>query len=383
MLSEQTLRRMMPAAGARLDAHLPYIVPAMIKGRINTPDRIAAFLAQLAHESGEFRYMEELADGSAYEGRADLGNVLPGDGPRFKGHGPIQITGRANHRACGGYLGLDLEANPLLLTRPEYGTASAVWFWTQGNGRIDLNLLADRGWFKAITKVINGGLNWGTSAEMLNHYHFKYHYYRPDLVIINEGGNDAQGYTLPYYHPDNSNWRQPLVNLRPLPRGLRWLAYPRLGSLVILNVFYSDQLKGGQFVIRNGAKPSAPWFKPGGQLVVKPREMPREHLSFLHNIRALIRSVQADGAQVLLVPFRAAPKGYRGKDFELSQILRHEKLFQELAAEHKLGFAPFPASAISPGNWTDHCHLNAAGEREKATHIAAFVRPLMQAAAPR
>ena len=158
MLSEHTLRRMMPAAGARLDAHLPYIVPAMIKGRINTPDRIAAFLAQLAHESGEFRYMEELADGSAYEGRADLGNVLPGDGPRFKGHGPIQITGRANHRACGAYLGLDLEANPLLLTRPEYGTASAVWFWTQGNGRIDLNLLADRGWFKAITKIINGGL---------------------------------------------------------------------------------------------------------------------------------------------------------------------------------------------------------------------------------
>lgn len=158
MLSEHTLRRMMPAAGARLDAHLPYIVPAMEKGRINTPDRIAAFLAQLAHESGEFRYMEELADGSAYEGRADLGNVLPGDGPRFKGHGPIQITGRANHRACGAYLGLDLEANPLLLTRPEYGTASAVWFWTQGNGRIDLNLLADRGWFKAITKIINGGL---------------------------------------------------------------------------------------------------------------------------------------------------------------------------------------------------------------------------------
>jgi len=158
MISEQTLRRMMPAAGARLDAHLPYIVPAMEKGRINTPDRVAAFLAQLAHESGEYRYMEELADGGAYEGRADLGNVLPGDGPRFKGHGPIQITGRANHRACGQALGLDLESDPTLLTRPEYGTASAVWFWTIGNKKIDLSLLADRGWFKAITRVINGGL---------------------------------------------------------------------------------------------------------------------------------------------------------------------------------------------------------------------------------
>lgn len=163
MITEQTLRRMMPAAGARLDAHLPYIVPAMIQGGIKTPDRIAAFLAQLAHESKEYLYMEEIwgptPDQLGYEGRADLGNVQPGDGRKFAGHGPIQITGRANHRACGHYLRLDLEADPLLLTRPEYGTASAVWFWTQGNGKINLNLLADRGWFKTITRVINGGTN--------------------------------------------------------------------------------------------------------------------------------------------------------------------------------------------------------------------------------
>lgn len=163
MLSEQTLRRMMPAAGARLDAHLPYIVPAMAKGEIKTPDRIAAFIAQLAHESGEYRYMQEIWGPTeaqlGYEGRADLGNMNYGDGRRFAGHGPIQITGRANHRACGQYLGLDLERDPLLITRPEHGTASAVWFWTQGNGKIDLNLLADRGWFKTITRIINGGLN--------------------------------------------------------------------------------------------------------------------------------------------------------------------------------------------------------------------------------
>lgn len=159
MLSEQTLRRMMPAAGARLDAHLPYIAPALQSGRLDTPVRIAAFMAQLAHESGDYLWMEELADGRAYEGRADLGNVHPGDGPKFKGHGPIQITGRANHRACGLALGIDAEANPLLLTQPRYGTAAAVWFWTQGNGKIDLNLLADRGWFTTITRVINGGTN--------------------------------------------------------------------------------------------------------------------------------------------------------------------------------------------------------------------------------
>ena len=161
MLTEQTLRKMLPAAGARLDAHLPYIVPAMIKGDIKTPDRIAAFLAQLAHESGEYRYMAEIWGPTeaqlGYEGRADLGNVQPGDGRKFAGHGPIQITGRSNHRACGWYLGIDLERDPLLLTEPRYGTASAVWFWTIGNKKIDLNLLADRGWFRAITRVINGG----------------------------------------------------------------------------------------------------------------------------------------------------------------------------------------------------------------------------------
>ncbi len=154
-ITERQFRQMMPNAGARLDAHWPFIVPALEAAHIDTPRRIAAFLAQLAHESGEYRYMEELADGSAYEGRADLGNIFPGDGVKFKGHGPIQITGRDNHHDCGVALGVDLTNTPRLLTLPEYGTASACWFW---NSR-SLSLLADRDWFKAITKIINGGYN--------------------------------------------------------------------------------------------------------------------------------------------------------------------------------------------------------------------------------
>lgn len=156
-LTEQQLRQMMPSAGRRLDAHLPYIAPAMAAAKIDTPDRIAAFLAQLAHESGEYRFLEELADGSAYEGRRDLGNIHPGDGVRFKGHGPIQITGRANHWACGNALGINLIVEPRLICTPPYATASACWFWTTGNGRGDLNRLADRGWFRAITRIVNGG----------------------------------------------------------------------------------------------------------------------------------------------------------------------------------------------------------------------------------
>lgn len=154
-LTEEQFRAMMPNAGHRLDAHWPYINPALGEAAIDTPERIAAFLAQLAHESGEYRWMEEIADGSAYEGRADLGNTEPGDGMRFKGHGPIQITGRTNHKSCGLALGIDLIAEPRLICTPEYGTASACWFWNSRR----LSPLADRGWFSTITKIINGGFN--------------------------------------------------------------------------------------------------------------------------------------------------------------------------------------------------------------------------------
>ena len=82
---------------------------------------------------------------------------------------------------------------------------------------------------------------------------------------------------------------------------------------------------------------------------------------------------------MLLAPFRAAPGVYEvnGKDFELGQILRNEQIFKDFAQKYKVGFAPFPADIISPGNWTDHCHLNVAGEQQKAAHIAPYVLELI------
>jgi putative chitinase len=116
---------------------------------------LAHFLAQVGHESGQLRYVLELASGKAYEGRADLGNTSPGDGVRYKGRGLIQITGKHNYVLCGLALDLPLLDTPELLEEPAYAAASAGWFWHNKN----LNALADLDDLVKVTKRINGGTN--------------------------------------------------------------------------------------------------------------------------------------------------------------------------------------------------------------------------------
>lgn len=127
--------------------------------QIGTMRGAAAALAQLGHESGSFRYLVELASGEAYEpttrvGRR-LGNTKPGDGPRYKGRGWIQLTGRANYRAAGAALGLPLEEQPDLAAQVGHAARIAGWYWRSRS----LTPLAESGDFVALTRRINGGLN--------------------------------------------------------------------------------------------------------------------------------------------------------------------------------------------------------------------------------
>lgn len=147
--------------------------------------RLAAFLAQIGHESGRFTEIEENLNYSAprllhtfgkyftsetakiyernpkdianiaYGGRMGNGPASTGDGWRFRGRGLIQLTGRSNYRDCGKALGLDLENNPDLLLDPMVAARSAGWFWTERR----LNPLADAGDMKTLTLRINGGMN--------------------------------------------------------------------------------------------------------------------------------------------------------------------------------------------------------------------------------
>ena len=167
-ITEQILIAGSGCTPVRARQWLPHMQHACAVFAINTPARLASFMAQIGHESGRLVYVREIwgptPAQSRYEGRADLGNTQSGDGRRYAGRGLIQTTGRANYRTT--TTGLrqyaanvpDFEATPELLEQPAWAALSAAWYWHSRG----LNVLADIGTddaFVLITKKINGGVN--------------------------------------------------------------------------------------------------------------------------------------------------------------------------------------------------------------------------------
>lgn len=164
MINQEQLHRIMPhLREARAMEFLPHLNQALRNYGVDTMLRTAAFLAQLAHESAELKYMEEIWGPTDAQRRYEpvsslatrLGNTQVGDGKRFKGRGPIQITGRANYSRYGQLLAFDLIATPELAAKPEVGFSVAGLFWASNK----LNEKADIEDFIGITKRINGGIN--------------------------------------------------------------------------------------------------------------------------------------------------------------------------------------------------------------------------------
>lgn len=162
-LNKHTLSDVFGITYTTVEPYVSFLNEYCAKYEINTPLRLAAFLAQIGHESGRFRYSEEIAKGDAYEFRKDLGNIHKGDGKKYKGRGLIQITGRYNYEAISASLGINFIDNPRMLATPEYAVWSACWYW----GKHNLNKLADEGKFRDITKKINGGYNGLEDREKL------------------------------------------------------------------------------------------------------------------------------------------------------------------------------------------------------------------------
>ena len=160
LLTEKQIVSMAPNAKGRVIPFLPYLNDLCPVFAVDSPIRLCHFLAQLCHESGEFKYTSELASGAAYENRRDLGNTIPGDGKKYKGRGLIQLTGKTNYKCYNDYLigehiMDDVLNHPELVAQPEHAVRSALWFWATRK----LNALADKDDILRITKRINGGTN--------------------------------------------------------------------------------------------------------------------------------------------------------------------------------------------------------------------------------
>jgi len=138
------------------------MLSAMDKEGITNPDARAQIMAQAAHESGSFRYTEELGKPAYFEkynGRKDLGNTQPGDGPRFKGRGFLQTTGRVNYDQFKQAFGVDVIEKPEVLAEAKYAADSAL-FWFKKNAK-KVEKLSGGDWAntKGVTKAVNGGFN--------------------------------------------------------------------------------------------------------------------------------------------------------------------------------------------------------------------------------
>jgi predicted chitinase len=225
MLTTEQLQSIMPGLSAKKNGELlPFLQAAMTEFAIAAPARAAAFLAQLAHESGQFRFMEEIWGPTPAQRRYEpesslattLGNTEPGDGKRFKGRGPIQITGRANYRRFGDLLSVDLVSTPERAAVPDLAFRIAALFWSKKG----LNELADRATdeaFREITRRINGGFN--GLAERQKFYEVARTVLAVAAAPVSRGATRTRPVPSPAEEPDFSRGREAIeVDVVPAPR---------------------------------------------------------------------------------------------------------------------------------------------------------------------
>lgn len=160
-----TLASAMGCSMGTANTYVADVNTALLRSNATTINRVAMWCAQIGHESAGLKYMEELASGAAYEGRRDLGNVFAGDGRRYKGRGPIQVTGRSHYLEFGTWCkaqGLVTDADyfinvPTAVATSRWGFLAAAWYWTVS--RPQLNHLSDVADVEGATRAVNGGVN--------------------------------------------------------------------------------------------------------------------------------------------------------------------------------------------------------------------------------
>lgn len=227
-------------------------------------------------------------------------------------------------------------------------------------------------------EIINAGLRWGTTAEILTHYLLKFRYYRPDLVVINPGGNDPVAYTTPGYQPDYSHWRKPPRMPTSLPSHSHWLLQSRVATIAVVLLFYLDAVQGTTFVHAGDATP-AWWFTAR-----QPGHLQLDEQAFYNNLSTVVGEIRRDGARVLLLSYQGNPFDSGDQEAWRRYYDHEEQVLQRVAQEQNVLFAPFPLAEMPKEVWVDPSHINEQGELIKAAYVYRQLVPglaeLLQAA---
>jgi lysophospholipase L1-like esterase len=218
-------------------------------------------------------------------------------------------------------------------------------------------------------EVLNAGLEAGTSAEELEQYLFKYSYYRPDIVVVNSGVNDAQvaANASEFFQYDYTHYRRLNFHLEPLAAPARWMLRSWFFSYLSIRLFYND-FSGRRDEFAQQKESTFPhWSNTNLDSLIRLRQYIA--YPFYTNTRRLFAQVIADSALLVVVPnilnrhsaFEKEIKNYSA----FAEL--NVSLSKQLAEEAGAMYVPFTFDSIkNPAWWIDDCHLTAEGEANKA-----------------
>ena len=232
-------------------------------------------------------------------------------------------------------------------------------------------------------EVINAGLNYGTSAEMLTHYVMRQRHFKPDVVILHEGGNDAAPLILDDYDPEYQGLRMwSASTLKARPGEKNWLKYSAalrvlyanwLGSVNLSTLIFEENLFTNLTV--EHALQNAQLHYP---------------LGYERNLDTLLSLIKADNALPILFPFVMAPQTvfevlpsemtYAKRLYPAIMIgvRKHEQIMRLLADKYQLPLVELGDDAIPLTAFFDHCHLKPEGESIKAHCLATLLKRYVQ-----
>lgn len=228
-------------------------------------------------------------------------------------------------------------------------------------------------------EVINGGLNYATTAELLCHYMFRDRYLKPDVVLIHVGGNDAAPLLFDDYNPEYTHFRPGWTGA---PHRLRSGEGFLLKHSGVAKLLYSRWLADAPAALFCDKQSKSLDLAPEYYIANAEKNTP---VGFERNLDLLIRNIKADGIRVVLFPFVLCSDStftkLKGQPAERAAYTRnsragvkialqkHREIMIRLSQKYQTGFVDVDPELIPIEAWLDHCHLSEQGERVKANAV--------------